>query len=64
MKNWLMGDNSVNIEGWIIVCVHCTSSQCHLSIYKPSFISIPFVLSNIWPGQAYIIKTGNGEITQ
>jgi len=26
------------------------------SIYKPSFISIPFVLSKIWPRQASIVK--------
>jgi len=26
------------------------------SIYNPSFISIPFVLSKIWPKQASIMK--------
>ena len=44
---WLRGDNSV-------------SSAVHFlglpSIYKPSFISIPFVLSKIWAGQASIMK--------
>jgi len=34
------------------------------SIYKPSFISIPFVLFKIWHGQATLMKNGYGEITQ
>ena len=29
---WLRGDNSVNIQGRIMVLVHCPSSHCHLSI--------------------------------
>jgi len=33
MKNkWLWGDNTVNIQGMIMVIVHCPSSRCHLSI--------------------------------
>ena len=32
--------------------------------YKPSFISIPFVLSKIWSGQPTRKKNGYGEITQ
>jgi len=61
MKNKkLSGDNSVNIQGRIMVLVHCPSSYFLLlpSIYKPSFISIPVVLSKIWPGQATIKKNG------
>jgi len=63
MKTWLRGDNYVNIQGRIMVLVHCLPSHS-LSIYKPSFISIPFVLSKIWPRQASIMKNGYGEITQ
>jgi len=38
-----------------MVLVYGTSS--HLSsIYKPSFISIPIVLSKIWPGNTSIVK--------
>jgi len=33
MKNkWLRGDNSANIQGRIMVLVHCPSYHCHLSI--------------------------------
>jgi len=42
MKTWLRGNNSVNIQGRIMVLVPFLSL---LSIYKPSFIPIPFVLS-------------------
>jgi len=31
MKKWLWGDNSINIQGRIMVLVHCTFSHCHLS---------------------------------
>ena len=40
MKNkWLWGDNSVNIQGRIMILVHCTPSHCHLSINQVSFQS-------------------------
>ena len=42
MKTWLRGNNSVNIQGRIMALVPFLSL---LSIYKPSFIPIPFVLS-------------------
>ena len=58
----LRGDNTVNIQGRIMVLVHITPSHCHL-VYKPSFISITFVFFKIWPGQATIMKNGYGEIT-
>ena len=103
MKNeWLRGNNYLNIQCRIMIIVHCTSSNCHLSInqvsfqsslyfprygrcrhpyktkwlsrdksvniqsrimvslnaiYKPSFISIPFLLSTIWAGQSTTMKT-------
>ena len=31
-NKWLQGDNYVNIQGRIMVLVHCPSSHCHLSI--------------------------------
>ena len=31
-NKWLMGDNSVNIQGRIMVLVHYPSPHCHLSI--------------------------------
>ena len=34
------------------------------SMYVPSLILIPLVLSKIWPGQASIMENGYGEITQ
>jgi len=41
MKNkWLIvtgGDNTVNIQGRIMVLVHCPSPDCHLSINKVPF---------------------------
>ena len=52
----MSGDNSVNIQGRIMICVHSTSSHCP-SIYKPSFISIPFLLNKIWLRQASIMKS-------
>ena len=33
----LRGDNSVNIQGRIMVLGFCRSSHCHLSIYKFHF---------------------------
>jgi len=46
-KKWLWADNSVNIQDRF----GSLSFPSLLSIYKPSFISISFVLSTIWPGQ-------------
>jgi len=38
MKNkWLWGDNSVNIQGRVMVLMQCTSFHCHLSIYQVLF---------------------------
>ena len=51
----LSGDNYVNIQGRIMVLVHCPSSHCHLSINQVSFQSL-LILSNIWPGQALIME--------
>jgi len=36
-EKWLRGDNTVNIQGRIMVLVHSTSSHCHLSIYQICF---------------------------
>ena len=38
-KIYLRGDNSVNIQGRIMVLIHCPSSNCHLSINQVSFQS-------------------------
>jgi len=51
---WLSADNSVNIQGWIMVLVHGTFSLCHLSIKQ---VSVPFLLNKIWAGQATTMKT-------
>ena len=56
---WLLGDNSINIQGRIMVLVHGPFSH-----FKPSLISITFVLSKIWPRQASIMRNGYEEITQ
>ena len=50
---------SINIQGRIMVLV-----QSPFSHFKPSLISITFVLSKIWPRQASIMKNGYGEISQ
>ena len=39
-KKWLWGDNSVNIQGRIMVLVHCPSSHFNLPINRVSFQSI------------------------
>jgi len=52
----LWGDNSVNIQGRIMVLVHYPSSHYHLSINQVSFQSL---LS----GLATLMKNGYGEIT-
>jgi len=31
-EKWLRGDNSINIQGRVMVHGHCTSSYCYLSI--------------------------------
>ena len=38
-EKWLKGDNSINIQGRIMVLVHCPSPYCHLSINHVSFKS-------------------------
>ena len=38
-KKWLRGDNSINIQGRIMVLVHCPSPHCHLSINQVSLQS-------------------------
>ena len=48
-----MGDNKIQGYG------SCALPFLSLpSIYKQSFILIPFKLSKIWPGQATIMKNG------
>jgi len=36
-EKWLRGDNTVNIQGMIMVLVYSTSSHCHLSKYQVWF---------------------------
>ena len=36
-EKWLWGDNSINIQGLIIVLEFCLSPHCHLSINQVSF---------------------------
>ena len=36
MEKWLWGDNSINIQGRVMVLVHCPSPHCHLSINQVS----------------------------
>ena len=38
-NKWLRGDNTVNIQGMVMVIVHSTSSHWHLSISQVSFQS-------------------------
>jgi len=45
MKKWLRGDNSINIQGRIVVHGHCPS------IYIPSFIEMPTVVLKLIAGQ-------------
>ena len=56
-KKWLRRDNTVNKQGMIIfIYLSCARHFLSLpSIYKPSFISIPFVLSKICPRQPSIM---------
>jgi len=61
MKTWLWGDNSVNIQGLWFLCTTFPLTalplfHIYVSLYVPSFISIPSVLLKIWPGQASIMK--------
>jgi len=53
---WLRGDNSRQYTGWDYgsYTPHFLSLP---SIYKPSFISITFLLNKIWAGQATTMKT-------
>ena len=44
-KKWLRRDNTVNIQGRIMVLMHSTSSPCHLSINQVSFQSLSVFLS-------------------
>jgi len=39
-KKWLRVDNYVNIQGRVMVIVHCPSSHCHLSINQVPFQSL------------------------
>jgi len=39
-KKWLREDNTVDIQGRVMVIVHCPSSHCHLSIKQVSFQSL------------------------
>jgi len=52
-KKWLWGDNSVNKQDYDSYALHFLSLP---SIYKPSSVAIPLVLSKIWLGQATIVK--------
>jgi len=59
MKNkWLRGDNLINIQGKIMDSALPLTA---IYLYKPSFISILFVLFKIWPEQATIMKNSYGE---
>jgi len=42
-KNWLWGDNYENIQGRIVVLVHCSSPECHLSINQVPFQSLLYL---------------------
>jgi len=51
---WLRGDNTVNLQGRVVVLVQSTSSHCHLSINQVVFQSLYIVvLSKIWTGNTY-----------
>jgi len=39
-NKWLRGDNYVNIQGRIMVHVHCPSPDCHLFINQIQFQSL------------------------
>jgi len=41
-NNWLWGDDSVNVQGMIMVLMHSTSSHCHLSINQVLFQSLKY----------------------
>ena len=51
----LRGNNSIHIQGRIMVIVHWPSSHSHKSINLSCFMSIPFVLAKIWPGHISIM---------
>jgi len=54
-KKWLWGDNTVNIQGMIMVIVHGPSSHWILSINQVSFQSLVYFPRY---GQATIMKNG------
>jgi len=39
-QKWLWGDNSANIQEWIIVLVYCPFPHCYLSINQLSLKSL------------------------
>jgi len=49
-EKWLGGDNSINIQGRVMVIVHCPSPHCHLSIYQVLF-KLPLVVLKLFAGQ-------------
>ena len=52
-KKWLRGDNYVNIQGRIMVLVHCPSPDCHLSINQAQFQSFFTFQDMVWTGIQY-----------
>ena len=37
MNKWLRGDNSINIQGTIMILMHCSFTHCHPSMYQVWF---------------------------
>ena len=55
MKTWLWGDNSISIQGRIIVLAYSLPSHSYLTLNQVHFN--PFcTFKDIWPGQASIMK--------
>ena len=54
-EKWLSGDNTVNIQGRIMVLVYCPSSHCHLSINQVSFQSLLY-FSRYCPDRQHLWK--------
>ena len=52
-NKWLWGDNTVNIQGRIMVLVHCPSSHWHLSIKQVSFQSLKYFQDMARTGNNY-----------
>ena len=63
MKTWLREHNSINIQGRIIVLVHCHSSHCHLSINQVSFQTRLYFPRYGPAGIMYEKKNGEREMT-